>query len=90
MDVWYLYEFVFAEVELIETWQLKEATRDSNQFIVLQIKFHYLKREGRRGREGGREGGREEGDGMEGERRGMGGRDGGREEKEVSHLMSNG
>ena len=67
MDVWYLYEFVFAEVELIETWQLKEATRDSNQFIVLQIKFHYLKREGRRGREG-------EGE-REGERRGMGWRE---------------
>ena len=43
MDVRYLYEFVIAEVELIETWQLKEATRDSNKFIVLQIKLHYLK-----------------------------------------------
>ena len=48
---------------------------------MLQIKFHYLKREGR--------GGKEEG-GRKGERRGMGGRDGGREEKDVSHLMSNG
>ena len=62
MDVWYLCEFVFAEVEFIETWQLKEATRDSNQFIVLQIKLHYLKREGREGRE--------EGDGREGWREG--------------------
>ena len=51
MDVGYLYEFVIAEVELIETWQLKEATRDSNKFIVLQIKLHYLKEVGRGERE---------------------------------------
>ena len=76
VDVRYLNEFVIAEVELIETWQLKEATRDSNQFIVLQIKLNYLKREGRGGREQGkREGvkGREKG-GKKG-----GGQDKGRE-----------
>ena len=66
VDVRYLNEFVIAEVELIETWQLKEAMRDSNQFIVLQIKLNYLKREGRGGRE-------------QGKREGPGQRDGGRE-----------
>ena len=66
VDVRYLNEFVIAEVELIETWQLKEAMRDSNQFIVLQIKLNYLKREGRGGRE-------------QGKREGPGQRDGGSE-----------
>ena len=95
VDVRYLNEFVIAEVELIETGQLKEATWDNNQFILLQIKLHYLKREGRGGREErkrrgqdeGREGrkrrGREERE-REGDRT-KGGREGWRKERERSH-----
>ena len=86
VDVRYLNEFVISEVELIETWQLKEATWDSNQFIVLQIKLNYLKREGRGGREQGkREGARTKGrrEGVKGREKGGkkgGGQDKGREE----------
>ena len=86
VDVRYLNEFVIAEVELIETWQLKEAMWDSNQFIVLQIKLNYLKREGRGGREQGkREGARKNGwrEGVKGREKGGkkgGGQDKGREE----------
>ena len=76
VDVRYLNEFVIAEVELIETWQLKETTWDSNQFIVLQIKLHHLKREGRGGREEGGKG-REDG-----ERKRTGGRK--RREKRIT------
>ena len=86
VDVRYLNEFVIAEVELIETWQLEEAMWDSNQFIVLQIKLNYLKREGRGGREQGkREGARKNGwrEGVKGREKGGkkgGGQDKGREE----------
>ena len=78
MDVWYFNEFVIAEVELIETWQLKEATRDSNQFIVLQIKCHYLKRKGRGEKEEERKGERME----RGRRQDEGGRGRGRKRRE--------